>query len=327
MDVAEIAGVRQSLDGFVGEVFASLPRKDQRGKGGMYLQGLMLEGRRKSMQPMGGRLGVDYQQLQQFVSSSPWPVEPVRRVLARKAIGVIGAEAWVIDDTGFKKDGTASPCVARQYSGTLGKIGNCQIGVSVHVVTDQASCPLGWRLFVPESWDDTCAETNEQAEAIAARRRKTQIPDSVRHRTKWELALEMLDELASWGHRPPLICADAGYGEITDFRLSLTERAVPYVVAVKSTTSVYPAEAEPGLMDYNGRGPRPRTIRYQQAPSSVKEIAGARESFTEITWRNGTRTSPSNRPAAMSSRFTALRVRPANRNIPRQPGGSCPTAG
>ncbi len=316
--------MRQSLDEFVGEVFASLPRKDQRGKGGMYLQGLMLEGRRKSMQPMGGRLGVDYQQLQQFVSSSPWPVEPVRRVLARKAIGLIGAEAWVIDDTGFKKDGTASPCVARQYSGTLGKIGNCQIGVSVHVVTDQASCPLGWRLFVPESWDDTCAETNEQAEAIAARRRKTQIPDSVRHRTKWELALEMLDELASWGHRPPLICADAGYGEITDFRLSLTERAVPYVVAVKSSTSVYPAEAEPELMDYNGRGPRPRTIRYQQAPSSVKEIAGARESFTEITWRNGTRTSPSNRPAAMSSRFTAVRVRPANRNIPRQPGGCLP---
>ncbi len=86
MDSGELTQIRAELDEFVDEMFASLPRKDQRGKGGLYLQRLMLEGRRKSMQPMGGRLGVDYQQLQQlqqFVSSSPWPVEPVRRVLAR----------------------------------------------------------------------------------------------------------------------------------------------------------------------------------------------------------------------------------------------------
>src|SRR5688572_31192376 len=76
----EIAGARDLLEEFVQEVFASFPRNEQRGKGSLYLQGLMLEGRRKSMQPMGGRLGVDYQQLQQFGSSSPWPVEPVRRV-------------------------------------------------------------------------------------------------------------------------------------------------------------------------------------------------------------------------------------------------------
>jgi hypothetical protein len=71
MDSGELSQIRAGLDQFVGEVFASLPRKGQRGKGGLYLQGLMLGGRRKSMQPMGGRLGVDYQQLQQFVSSSP----------------------------------------------------------------------------------------------------------------------------------------------------------------------------------------------------------------------------------------------------------------
>lgn len=328
MDLGELERLRGELESFVSEVFASLPRKDQRGKGGLYLQGLMLEGRRKSMQPMGARLGVDYQQLQQFVSSSPWPVEPVRRVLARTAIETIGPQAWVIDDTGFKKEGSASACVARQYSGTMGKIGNCQIGVSVHAVTDRASCPLDWRLFAPEAWDDAYADTNEDAAAIAARRAKTQIPDSVRHRTKWELALEMIDELASWGHVPPLVCADAGYGEITDFRQGLTDRDIPYVVAVKSTTSAYAADAVPELMDYTGRGPRPRprprTRRYQQDPSSVKDIAGARESFTEVTWRHGTKTTPGNRPAAMTSQFTAVRVRPANRTIPREPNGSLP---
>jgi SRSO17 transposase len=75
----EVAQVQPDLDVFVGEVFVSLARKDQRAKGSLYLQGLMLEKRRKSMQPMGERLGIDYQQLQQFVSSSPWPVEPVRK--------------------------------------------------------------------------------------------------------------------------------------------------------------------------------------------------------------------------------------------------------
>src|SRR3954447_1615469 len=113
----ELAGVRDLLDGFVQEVFAPLARKDQRAKGSLYLQGLMLEGRRKSMQPMGGRLGVDYQQLQQFVSSSPWPVEPVRAVLASRAVDLVRPAAWVVDDTGFAKDGRSSPGVARQYSG------------------------------------------------------------------------------------------------------------------------------------------------------------------------------------------------------------------
>lgn len=158
----------------------------------------MLGGRRKPTQPMGERLRVDYQQLQQFVSSSPWKVEPGRRVLVRKALQAIGPDVWVVDDTGFRKDGDSSPGVARQYSGTLGKIENCQIAVSIHAATDAASCPLDWRLFIPKAWDDTAADTNEQAAATAARRAKVQIPDlhRHRHRTKWAMALEMVGELA-----------------------------------------------------------------------------------------------------------------------------------
>jgi SRSO17 transposase len=267
--------VRAELEEFVAEVFASLRRKDQRSRGGLYLQGLMLEGRRKSMQPMGGRLGVDYQQLQQFVSSSPWPVEPVRRVLARKAVDLIGPEAWVVDDTGFPKDGPASPGVARQYSGSLGKVGNVQIGVSVHAVTDRASCPLSWRLFIPEKWDDSCADSNEDAETIAARRAKTQIPDTVRHRPKWELALEMIDELAAWGPRPPVLVADAGYGEVGLFRTALTERGIPYVVQVKSDTSVHPAEVPFELPAYVGTGRPPKRASYQGAPVRASALAAA----------------------------------------------------
>lgn len=326
MDTDELTQVRRELDDFVAEVFASLPRTDQRGKGSLYVQGLMLDGRRKSMQPMGERLGVDYQQLQQFVSSSPWAVEPVRRVLASRATGLVGPEAWVVDDTGFTKDGPASPGVARQYSGTLGKVGNCQIAVSVHAATDAASCPLNWRLYLPEAWDDTLAATNEAADIAAARRDKARIPDTARHRPKWELALEMIDELAVWGHAPPLLAADAGYGECTGFRLGLTDRAIPYVVAVKSSTSAHPGQAVPELAEYTGRGPRPRTPKYQQDPSQVKDLVTdlPADAFTEVTWRQGTKAGPGNPEALMASRFTALRVRPANRTIPRAADGTLP---
>jgi SRSO17 transposase len=90
--------------------------------------------------------------LQQFITSSTWDYRRVRANVARWAVGALGPDAYVVDDTGFPKDGNASPCVARQYSGTLGKTGNCQI---VQMVTDQASVAANWRLFCPASWDDT----------------------------------------------------------------------------------------------------------------------------------------------------------------------------
>jgi SRSO17 transposase len=145
--------VRQRLEAFAADVFMPLVRSDQRAKGEAYLRGLLLDGRRKSMQPMAARLGVDHQGLQQFVTTSTWDTMAVRMRLAERAVQLVGPVAWVLDDTGFPKDGKGSPGVARQYSGTLGKVANCQIGVSVHAVTDTASCPLDWRLFLPESWD------------------------------------------------------------------------------------------------------------------------------------------------------------------------------
>src|SRR3954469_12173654 len=228
MTPEELAAVRERLEEFAAEVFAPLSRSDQRDKGQTYVRGLLLDGRRKSMQPMAERLGVDQQGLQQFVSSSTWAVEPVRERLARRAVEGIAPDAWVVDDTGFVKDGTASPGVARQYSGTLGKVANCQIGVSVHAVTDTASCPLNWRLFVPESWDDAAAATPEAAAAIAARRARAGLPDSARHHAKWRLVLEMLDELAGEGLRPAVVVAYAGYGNNADFRAGITARGGRY---------------------------------------------------------------------------------------------------
>src|SRR5436305_3248663 len=195
MTPEEMAQVRPRLVAFAAEMLGELPRSDQRAKGELYLRGLMLDGKRKSMQPMAARLGVDHQQLQQFVTSSTWDHAGVRRRIARWADEFIAPEAYVIDDTGFPKDGSDSPGVARMYSGTLGKVGNCQIGVSVHAVTDEASAAIDWRLFLPKSWDETTTTDAEAIAGIRRRRARCKVPDSVRHREKWRLALDMLDEV------------------------------------------------------------------------------------------------------------------------------------
>jgi SRSO17 transposase len=191
MELGEMVRVRPVIERFAAEVFADLPRRDQRGKGGLYVRGLLTDGKRKSMVPMAARLGVDPQQLQQFVTSSTWDYRQVRRRLAGWAAAFLDPVALVVDDTGFPKDGPASPGVARMYSGTLGKAANCQIGVSVHAVTDWASAAVDWRLFLPTSWDDT-AVTDPAALATAqARRERAAIPDTARHQEKWRLALDI----------------------------------------------------------------------------------------------------------------------------------------
>src|SRR5437764_3901836 len=129
MTPEEIDQVRPRLVAFAAAMLGGLPRSDQRAKGELYLRGLMLDGKRKSMQPMAARLGVDHQQLQQFVTSSTWDHVEVRKRLAAWADEFISPDAYVIDDSGFPKDGADSPGVARMYSGTLRKVGSWQLGV------------------------------------------------------------------------------------------------------------------------------------------------------------------------------------------------------
>jgi SRSO17 transposase len=323
--------VRPRLEAFAAQMLGGLARSDQRAKGELYLRGLMLDGKRKSMQPMAARLGVDHQQLQQFVTSSTWDHLQVRKRLARWADGFIEPQAYVVDDSGFPKDGLDSPGVARMYSGTLGKIGNCQVGVSVHAVTDWASAAIDWQLFLPESWDETTTTDAGIAAEITRRRAGCKIPDALRHREKWRLALDMLDRILTseqeggWGLPQRTVVADSGYGDATEFRLGLSERGLSYVVAVKGTTSAYPVDAVPVAPPYTGRG-RPSTPRYRDDPATLAGLvmAAGRRVLRRVTWRHGSRKTARNPTAAMRSRFTALRVRPANRSIPRNPDGTLP---
>jgi SRSO17 transposase len=309
----DLAAIRGRLEGFADDILESLPRKDQRARGECYLRGLMLEGRRKSVEPMAQRLGeVHYQALHHFVAASPWDWRPVRRRLAERLVGALRPTAWAVDDTGFPKDGEHSVGVQRQYSGTLGKTANCQLGVSVNAVTEQASCPLDWRLFVPESWDK---------DAMAERRAACHLPAQVGHRPKWQLVLDMLDELAAWELVPPVLLADAGYGEVGEFRSGLDDRQIPYVVQVKADTSAYLEQLRPTVAPYRGRGRRPRP-RYRDKPCSLRQLALAagQQACVELIWRRGSK-------GMQRSRFLALRVRPAGITLRRQAAARAEDAG
>ena len=336
MTPEEIAEVRPRLAAFAGGMLGGLARSDQRAAGGLYVRGLLTDGRRKSMVPMAGRLGVDHQRLQQFITSSTWDYAAVRANVARWFAASLPVEALVVDDTGFPKDGPASPCVARQYSGTLGKIGNCQVGVSVHLVNERASCAADWRLFCPQSWDDAALEDPVAVAAARRRREASRIPEQVRHTEKWRLALAMIKEMTGpggWGvleqitaagAARPVVVSDAGYGDNALFREELTTAGWQYVVAVKGVTSAHPAEAIPTTKLYGGRGQPPKPA-YPHPPANLRQLAIASAAQIQpVTWRQGTKATRGNPEAAMTSHFLAIRVRPASRHITREADRSFP---
>jgi DDE superfamily endonuclease/Family of unknown function (DUF6444) len=147
--------VVERLEAFGAAVLAeAINRPVQMVNGGLYLRGLLEQGPRKSLEPLVERLGGegDYQSMQQFLAVSPWDPALVVKATAERVVPAIDVQAWVLDDTGFPKDGKNSPGVKRQYSGTLGKIGNCQIGVSLHAAGSKGTVPLGWALYLPEEW-------------------------------------------------------------------------------------------------------------------------------------------------------------------------------
>jgi SRSO17 transposase len=165
-------GVRERLVGFVEEVAGGMTLARQRENALLYVRGLVEHGGRKSLQPTLFRLEetpARYESLQQFLADSPWDPELLIRACAERVVPQLGMIAWVVDDTGIPKDGKHSPGVKPQYSGTLGKIGNCQITVSVHAAGVRGTLPLGWRLYLPEEW---CADPE--------RRQKAKIPEPAR---------------------------------------------------------------------------------------------------------------------------------------------------
>ncbi|WUQ66422.1 IS701 family transposase [Streptomyces canus] len=316
MTPEEMASVREDLEAFAAELFDGFFRTDQRRWGQAYVRGLLLDGRRKSVEPMAARLGEDSnrQALAHFITSSPWDPAHVRARLAWRMHEAIGPEALIVDDTGFLKDGDASACVSRQYTGTAGKVTKCQVGVSLHLARDHSSAAVNWRLFLPASWDPASPEADPDK---VTRRTRCGIPAQVGHVEKWQLALDMIDETRSWGIDIPLVVADAGYGDAAAFRHGLEERDLPYAVGISGRHTAHPAGVRLVRPAYAGTG-RPPKMQYSEPAQTLKElvIAAGRTAARPVSWREGSRPGKGiSGFRRMYSRFVALRIRPAGRGV------------
>jgi len=215
MQPQTLKGLEARLMHFLEDLLEPMGRRERQHWARVYVQGLLLDGERKSIEPMASRIeGADVQALRQFVGQSPWAVEEVQRRLAHKVVDLLSeAEVWIIDETSFPKAGQHSVGVARQYCGALGKIANCQVAVSLHWSSAEASCPVVWRLYLPQGWLED-----------AARAEEVKLPPGTVYRTKTELAREAIDQALAWGLPPRPVLADSAYGNDFSFRRALRDR-------------------------------------------------------------------------------------------------------
>jgi SRSO17 transposase len=302
MEAAAVLGIpaveaRERLAGFVDKVVGGLPHVRQRENALVYVRGLVEQGGRKSLQPTLFRLGESaarYESWQQFLADSPWDPGVLVRACAERVAPEIAVAAWVVDDTGIKKDGKHSPGVKRQWSGTLGKIDNCQITVSMHAVGERGTLPLGWALYLPEEW---CADEQRRANA--------KIPEDVVFQTKPQLASTVVEQASEWEVPAAPVLADSAYGDDSAFRTRLHALECEYVLAVSAQISVYGPETIFAVPERNGSVGRRRSVaRPDRKPESVRALA---ERLPARGWRTlPCRTTPAGEE--VSSRFAFVRV-------------------
>lgn len=297
MDTRQLHAAERRLRTFLDELVIPMGRAERQHWAAIYIRGLLLDGERKSIEPMAARLpGADVQALRQFVGQSPWPWEPVQEALTGAVVDALLPEAvYLLDTTSFPKQGTHSVGVARQYCGALGKIANCQVAVSVHLGTETTSVPLTWALYLPESWANA-----------PGRRAEVGIPPTVAFQSKPELALACLDRLRAWGLQPRPVLADSEFGNSWEVRDGLATRGYPYCVQVEATTSAWPTPPRsPAPLPRTGRG-RPRTRPRRDelpAPASLAALAQRlpARAWRTVTWRPGSK-------GPLTSRFARFPV-------------------
>ena len=281
------AAVAARLEDYFERIGAHLKDRRKRESFAMYAFGILGDGERKSVEPIAARACPDpgelnnvHSKLLYFLAQSKWDDRAVRQEAARYALEAVqkrgSVVAWIIDDTGFLKQGTHSVGVQRQYTGSAGKITNCQIGVSLAAAMEQEHFPVDFELYLPQSWTED-----------AQRRREARIPDSVVFQTKVELALGMIERAKHAGLPGSVILADAAYGDNTAFRNTVRYLwDFDFAVGVSTNLKVIPLNTR-----------RRKAI-------TIGELAHqlTRKSFRKLTWRHGSN-------ARLSSRFCFIHVK------------------
>jgi SRSO17 transposase len=304
IDTSTIA--EQDFMAYVERLAAAVRHADRQEPLRAYLEGLLLPGERKSVEPMAAKVdprnvGARHQSMHHFVAKATWDAEAVIKVARDHALAEFtdhgGVQAWIVDDTAFPKKGKFSVGVARQYCGVRGKEENCQAAVSISLANESMSVPAAYRLYLPETW------TNDRD-----RCRTAGVPDDVLFQAKWEIALSQVDALLADRVPTAPIVADAGYGRGSPFRDGLRERGLQYVVGIPENLTVWP----------EGTGPLPpkpgtkatllrRSPEHQ--PIAVADLARQLpdSEWRSVWYREGTK-------GDMRSRVALLRVRTSTRD-------------
>jgi SRSO17 transposase len=248
-------------------------RQEGRELSACYVTGLMMEGERKSVEPMSERVHASERGMQRLLTEVKWDYEGVFKEYRRQMLAETSDPqgVLVVDDTAFPKKGTHTVCVARQYCGALGKVANCQVGVSMSYVGQEVCWPYAMELYVPRSWDDL------EDPRCAMLRKETRMPQSAHYREKWQTALEQIELARQDGVPHRTVVADAWYGNNPEFRKGLAEMGESYVVGVYSDTEVFidsPLFMAPDPKS-RGRGrprKRPRLIETNPPPIKLSHL-------------------------------------------------------
>jgi SRSO17 transposase len=287
------------LDQWLAPFLARLSRPAQRRWAPVYLQGLLLPGERKSVEPMAARVAPgEVQQLHHFVATSPWATTPLEEELVHAADRLVGGPdaVLVIDDTALVKQGKHSVGVQRQYCGQLGKRANCQVLVSLTLARGEVPVCVALRLFLPEAWLDD-----------AEKCRRAGVPEAIGRRPKWQIALDEIDRVSAASATFGCVLADAEYGKAAEFRQGLSDRGRLWAMGVLPTQKVYPADvtlADP-LRKATGR-PAKHPVPSAASIGAAKLFATLpRSAFRRIAWRRGTK-------GPLRASFAAVRVKVAD---------------
>ena len=264
---------------FMAPVAASLGRSERRRAATHYVEGLLMPGQRKSIEPMAAHLGIDAQSLQQLASSSPWSDEALWRALRQEVIPHLEPlEAWVVDESGWLKQGQHSVGISHQYCGAVGKQANCQVSVEVVVSDGGVAAPIAGRLYLPQNWAED-----------AKRRAEVGVPAGVRFQTKPELGLDLIWQAQADGVPPAPILGDSVYGDSPDFREGVRQLGMEFMLQVAPTHKPGPRPcppngSAPGIMRWR---PFPRLRPWTRScsvflPNNGKTALGRRRTVRRV---------------------------------------------
>lgn len=273
------------LEPFAGLVCRSEPRRALE----RYTTGLLSDLPRKNVSQIGRSLpSTNGQRLQEFLTNTAWEARQMDRIRIDEMLtrASVGEGVLIIDDTGLAKKGTHSVGVARQYSGTLGRVDSCQVVVTAHYVDRIFDWPVGGRLYLPRSW----ASDPE-------RRAKAGVPEAIAFQTKGQIGLELIDRALEAGLAPRAVVADAGYGDQGAFLEGLEERSLPYAIAVNKTATfrlarevqAAPEAVDPPPYAGTGRPPKAPSLADRVPPRTAEAIfeALSEEAWQTVAWREG----------------------------------------